>query len=66
LWDVAASDALLRSIGGKLTDKFGHDMDYYDKSSTEADNKDVVIACFDDKLHAECIRLFHEGTWSEL
>ena len=63
LWDVAASDALLRSIGGRLTDKFGHDMDY-DKSRTEAENKDGVIACYDHELHAECVRLFNEGTWS--
>jgi 3'-phosphoadenosine 5'-phosphosulfate (PAPS) 3'-phosphatase len=33
LWDAAASDALLRSIGGKLTDKFGHDMDCHDKQA---------------------------------
>ena len=64
LWDVAASDALLRAIGGKLTDKFGHDMDY-NKSRTEAENEDGVIACYDDKLHAECIRLFQEGSWNE-
>jgi 3'-phosphoadenosine 5'-phosphosulfate (PAPS) 3'-phosphatase len=64
LWDVAASDALLRVSGGKLTDKFGREMDYY-KSRIEAENEDGVIACFDSKLHEECIRLFHEGTWNQ-
>mmetsp|Transcript_20944 Transcript_20944/g.24171 ORF Transcript_20944/g.24171 Transcript_20944/m.24171 type:complete len:412 (+) Transcript_20944:130-1365(+) len=62
LWDVAASDALLRATGGKLTDKYGKDMDY-SKSRTEAENVDGVIACFDQQLHAECIRLFLEGSW---
>jgi 3'-phosphoadenosine 5'-phosphosulfate (PAPS) 3'-phosphatase len=62
LWDVAAPDALLRSLGGKLTDKFGKQMDY-SKSRDEAENVDGVIACIDAKLHAECIRLFQEGDW---
>ena len=64
LWDVAASDALLRAIGGKLTDKFGQELDY-NKSRDEAENEDGVIACYDDKLHAECIRLFKEGNWKQ-
>lgn len=64
LWDVAASDALLRATGGRLTDKFGNDMDY-SKSRTEAENKDGVIACYDESLHAECIRLFRDGSWEE-
>jgi 3'-phosphoadenosine 5'-phosphosulfate (PAPS) 3'-phosphatase len=64
LWDVAASDALLRAMGGKLTDKFGNELDY-DKSWEEAGNKDGIIACYDNKLHAECIRIFQEGTWPE-
>jgi 3'-phosphoadenosine 5'-phosphosulfate (PAPS) 3'-phosphatase len=59
LWDVAASDALLRAIGGKLTDKFGKDMDY-SKSRTEAENLNGLIACYDAKLHAECLRLYSE------
>jgi 3'-phosphoadenosine 5'-phosphosulfate (PAPS) 3'-phosphatase len=62
LWDVAASDALLRATGGRLTDKHGNDMDY-SKSRTEAENEDGVVACYDRTLHAECIRLFSEGTW---
>ena len=62
LWDVAASDALLRAIGGKLTDKYGQELDY-SKSRADAENEDGVVACYDDKLHAECIRLFLEGTW---
>jgi 3'-phosphoadenosine 5'-phosphosulfate (PAPS) 3'-phosphatase len=62
LWDVAAPDALLRSLGGKLTDKFGKQMDY-SKPRDEAENVDGVIACIDAKLHAECIRLFQEGDW---
>jgi 3'-phosphoadenosine 5'-phosphosulfate (PAPS) 3'-phosphatase len=62
LWDVAASDALLRSLGGKLTNKYGHNLDY-SKSREEAENVDGVVACIDSDLHAECIRLFHEGDW---
>jgi 3'(2'), 5'-bisphosphate nucleotidase len=62
LWDVAASDALLRATGGRLTDKNGNDMDY-SKSRTEAENEDGVVACYDRTLHAECIRLFLEGPW---
>ena len=64
LWDVAASDALLRAIGGRLTDKDGNDIDY-SKSRTEAENENGVVACFDEGLHAECIRLFLEGTWEQ-
>lgn len=63
LWDVAASDALLRTMGGRLTDKNGNEMDY-SKSQSEATNRNGVIACFDEKLHAECIRLFTEGPWA--
>mmetsp|Transcript_12438 Transcript_12438/g.20034 ORF Transcript_12438/g.20034 Transcript_12438/m.20034 type:complete len:458 (+) Transcript_12438:325-1698(+) len=64
LWDVAASDALLRATGGRLTDKHGNDMDY-SKSRTEAENEDGVVACYDQRLHAECIRLFLEGSWHD-
>jgi 3'-phosphoadenosine 5'-phosphosulfate (PAPS) 3'-phosphatase len=63
LWDVAASDALLRATGGRLTDKNGRDMDY-SKSRLEAENLDGVVACYDHSLHAECIKLFLEGTWT--
>ena len=63
LWDVAASDALLRATGGKLTDKNGNELDYT-KSRTEAENKDGLIACFDQELHTECLRIYREGTWS--
>jgi len=62
LWDVAASDALLRATGGRLTDKYGNDMDY-SKSRKQAQNKDGVVACYDKQIHAECIRLFLEGSW---
>ena len=64
LWDVAAPDALLRSLGGKLTDKFGNEMDYT-KSRDEFENMDGVVACIDESLHAQCIELFQEGDWPE-
>ncbi|CAJ1901110.1 unnamed protein product [Cylindrotheca closterium] len=62
LWDVAASDAILRILGGKLTDKNGKNMDY-SRSQAEALNRNGVVACYDATLHAECIRLFTEGSW---
>jgi 3'-phosphoadenosine 5'-phosphosulfate (PAPS) 3'-phosphatase len=62
-WDVAAPDALLLALGGKLTDKYGKELDY-SKPRNEAENVDGVVACIDPDLHAECIRLFHEGDWS--
>jgi 3'-phosphoadenosine 5'-phosphosulfate (PAPS) 3'-phosphatase len=64
LWDVAASDAILRAIGGRLTDKNGNDMDY-SKPRKDAENKDGVVACYDEELHADCIRLFLEGSWED-
>ena len=64
LWDVAASDALLRQLGGKLTDKYGQELDY-SKSRENADNTDGIIACNDEALHAECIKLFQGRTWTE-
>jgi 3'-phosphoadenosine 5'-phosphosulfate (PAPS) 3'-phosphatase len=62
LWDVAAPDAILRSLGGKLTDKFGNDMDY-SKPRKDAENTEGVVACIDQELHAKCIALFREGNW---
>lgn len=62
LWDVAAPDALLRSLGGKLTDKYGKEMDY-SKSREQYENVDGVVACIDEVLHAQCIQLFKEGDW---
>lgn len=62
LWDIAASDAILRSIGGKVTDKFGRQLDY-SKSRDEAENSDGIIACASTQLHAECMRIYQEGEW---
>jgi 3'-phosphoadenosine 5'-phosphosulfate (PAPS) 3'-phosphatase len=62
LWDVAAPDALLRALGGKLTDKFGRNLDY-SKPRTEAENTHGVVACNDAHLHAQCIALFQQGDW---
>jgi 3'-phosphoadenosine 5'-phosphosulfate (PAPS) 3'-phosphatase len=64
LWDIAASDAILRSLGGKVTDKHGRPLDY-SKSRDDADNVDGIIACSDHRLHAECMRVFKEGNWEE-
>lgn len=63
LWDVAAPDAILRSLGGKLTDKFGNEMDY-SKTRADAENMEGVVACIDAELHAKCIALFKEGDWA--
>ena len=63
-WDVAASDALLRQFGGKLTDKFGNELDY-STSREDAENSDGIIACNDAALHAECIKVFQGRTWED-
>jgi len=64
LWDIAAADALLRVMGGKLSDKFGRDMDY-SKEWMDAENMDGIVACSDVVLHAECIKLFQEERWDD-
>jgi 3'-phosphoadenosine 5'-phosphosulfate (PAPS) 3'-phosphatase len=64
LWDVAAPDALLRALRGKLTDKYGRDINY-DKSREAAENVDGIVACTDVELHAKCIDLFQQGDWLE-
>mmetsp|Transcript_10806 Transcript_10806/g.12772 ORF Transcript_10806/g.12772 Transcript_10806/m.12772 type:complete len:406 (+) Transcript_10806:173-1390(+) len=64
LWDIAAADALLRVMGGKLSDKFGRDMDY-SKEWMDAENMDGIVACSDSALHAECIKLYREEGWDD-
>eukprot|EP00980_Cylindrotheca_fusiformis_P026420 scaffold16140_cov212-Cylindrotheca_fusiformis.AAC.1 len=64
LWDVAASDAMLRIMGGKLTDKHGTELDY-SRSHKEATNRNGIVACYDGTLHEKCIQLFQAGSWSE-
>ena len=64
LWDVAAADALLRVMGGRISDKFGRDLDY-GKGRLEADNVDGIIACSDSVLHSKCIELYKEEKWDD-
>lgn len=63
-WDVAASDALLRQLGGRLTDKFGKELDY-STTREDAENSDGIIACNDTALHAECIKVFQGRSWED-
>ena len=62
LWDVAAPDAILRTLGGKMTDKNGNAMDY-SKPREEAENTEGLVACIDSRLHQDCIDVF-KG-WSQ-
>ena len=64
LWDVAAADALLRVVGGRLSDKYGKDINY-DKSRQDANNEDGVVACNDAELHAACIQLSTAADWRD-
>mmetsp|Transcript_4574 Transcript_4574/g.6961 ORF Transcript_4574/g.6961 Transcript_4574/m.6961 type:complete len:238 (-) Transcript_4574:224-937(-) len=64
LWDVAAADALLRVMGGRISDKFGKDLDY-SKGRLEADNMDGIIACSDGVLHAKCLELYKKEGWDD-
>jgi len=63
-WDVAASDALLRVMGGRMTDKDGNDLDY-SKARTESENTNGIIACTDIRMHKEIMKLFEEGKWDD-
>eukprot|EP00527_Entomoneis_sp_CCMP2396_P002227 CAMPEP_0198147222 /NCGR_PEP_ID=MMETSP1443-20131203/33926_1 /TAXON_ID=186043 /ORGANISM="Entomoneis sp., Strain CCMP2396" /LENGTH=374 /DNA_ID=CAMNT_0043811441 /DNA_START=469 /DNA_END=1593 /DNA_ORIENTATION=- len=62
VWDVAAPDALLLPLGGKLTDKYGKEIDY-SRHRDDFENIDGVVACIDAGLHAKCIELFQKGDW---
>jgi 3'-phosphoadenosine 5'-phosphosulfate (PAPS) 3'-phosphatase len=52
LWDVAAADALLTAVGGCLTDKYGHPINY---SSDCTENTSGIIASNRKDLHQACI-----------
>lgn len=65
LWDVAAADALLRVMGGKISDGRGNDLDY-SKGRLEGENMQGIVACIDSSLHATCLELCQEENWHEL
>lgn len=62
LWDIAALDALLQVLGGKISDKHGREINY-SKSRNDAENVDGIIASNDFALHKICINLYHEEKW---
>lgn len=64
LWDIAASDAILRALGGKVTDKFGRPLDY-SKSRAEAENMDGIIAGSSATIHEACMQVFQGKDWDE-
>jgi 3'-phosphoadenosine 5'-phosphosulfate (PAPS) 3'-phosphatase len=64
LWDVAAADALLRVMGGRISDKYGRDLNY-GKGRLEADNLDGIIACSDSRLHTLCLELYKKEQWED-
>jgi len=53
IWDVAAPEALLRVFGGKLSDRYGHQIDYSENGTRE--NSKGVIAAASVDLHQACI-----------
>jgi 3'-phosphoadenosine 5'-phosphosulfate (PAPS) 3'-phosphatase len=65
LWDVAAADALLRVMGGRISDGCGNDLDY-SKGRLEGENMQGIIACIDSSLHAICLELYHDEKWQDV
>jgi 3'-phosphoadenosine 5'-phosphosulfate (PAPS) 3'-phosphatase len=51
-------------LGGKLTDKFGKELDY-SKSREDAENNDGIIASNCAALHDKCIKLFQGRPWED-
>lgn len=64
LWDVAAADALLRVMGGKMSDGYGRDLDY-SKGRLEGELMDGIIASVDTSLHATCLNLCESEQWRD-
>ena len=60
LWDVAALDAILLSVGGKLTDKNGQRLDYTKKCRLNASNLNGIIASNDANVYDECMRIYRD------
>jgi len=62
LWDVAAADALLRGVGGVLTDASGGGIDY---SVAGSRNDGGVVASICSDLHKSCIEVLLKGAAEE-
>jgi 3'-phosphoadenosine 5'-phosphosulfate (PAPS) 3'-phosphatase len=58
-WDIAAPDALIRVLGGKLTNKYGQLFDYSLSGSSE--NSDGVVVAIDPVLHDRVIEIFNDA-----
>jgi len=60
LWDVAAADALVRAVGGCLSDKHGRPMNYLlaSQGGGSTDNTHGIIASNRKDLHQACVDAF--------
>ena len=59
LWDVCAAQAILDGVGGKLTDSFGNDIDYFEEGRN-FENRDGVVAALDVAIHRQAIDLLKQ------
>lgn len=57
LWDVAAADAILQAVGGKLSDRNGQNIDYSSKR-VGTENNGGIIAAASVELHEACVKVY--------
>lgn len=54
-WDTSAPEAVLKSLGGRLTDVFGNQIEYRHRSDGDYQNYLGIIASADDQTHNKVI-----------
>tara|TARA_B110000305_G_C18986606_1_gene424107 strand:+ start:237 stop:587 length:351 start_codon:yes stop_codon:yes gene_type:complete len=59
LWDVCAADAILSSVGGKVTDGDGNKIDYLEEGKN-FEMREGVVASLCPMVHEECMRVLRE------
>lgn len=63
-WDTCAPEAVLHAAGGKLTDMFGHDLQYH--KEVDYVNRAGVLAAQTPQTHADCLSTVPEDVKAAL
>lgn len=63
-WDTCAPEAVLHAAGGKLTDMFGNDLQYF--KNVDMVNRSGVLATCDQVSHERCLKLIPKDVLANL